>query len=209
MIQDKLALVPNKPGCYLMKNKDGIIIYVGKAKKLKNRLSSYFHGSHYGKTLKLVNEIVDFEYIVVESETESLILEQNLIKKYNLENNVEFVSGQKGDGVIKLMTHSHITVVPSAIENASATLREAMHMGAPCIASFRGGMTELINDGENGFLYDYTEYEFLAGRIIQLMQDDKLACNFSENAIEKSSYLHNKEKNKNDYIQMYKEIFKD
>ena len=127
----------------------------------------------------------------------------------NLENNVEFVSGQKGDGVIKLMTHSHITVVPSAIENASATLREAMHMGAPCIASFRGGMTELINDGENGFLYDYTEYEFLAGRIIQLMQDDKLACNFSENAIEKSSYWHNKEKNKNDYIQMYKEIFKD
>jgi len=88
MIKDKLALVPNKPGCYLMKNKDGIIIYVGKAKKLKNRLSSYFHGSHYGKTLKLVNEIVDFEYIIVESETESLILEQNLIKKYNPKYNI-------------------------------------------------------------------------------------------------------------------------
>ena len=69
-----------------MKNKDNIIIYVGKAKKLKNRLSSYFHGTHYGKTQKLVSEIVDFEYIVVGSETESLILEQNLIKKYNLQN---------------------------------------------------------------------------------------------------------------------------
>ena len=87
-IKQKLSLVPNKPGCYLMKNKDNIIIYVGKAKKLKNRLSSYFRGTHTGKTAKLVSEIVDFEYIVVGSETESLILEQNLIKendpKYNI-----------------------------------------------------------------------------------------------------------------------------
>ena len=81
-IKQKLALVPNKPGCYQMKNKDGIIIYVGKAKKLKNRLSSYFRGTHTGKTKKLVSEISDFEYIVVENETESLVLELNLIKKY-------------------------------------------------------------------------------------------------------------------------------
>lgn len=133
----------------------------------------------------------------------------DLIKKYKLEDNVEFVSGQKGDGVIKLMTNSHITVVPSAIENASATLREAMHLGAPCIAAFRGGMTELIDNGKNGFLYDYTEYEFLAGRIIQLLKNDELAESFSKEAIEKSAYWHNKEKNKNDYIQMYKEIFND
>ena len=88
MIKEKLALVPNQPGCYLMKNENGIIIYVGKAKKLKNRLSSYFHGTHYGKTKKLVSEIVDFEYIVVGSETESLILEQNLIKKYDPKYNI-------------------------------------------------------------------------------------------------------------------------
>ena len=87
-IKEKLSLLPNKPGCYLMKNKDGIIIYVGKAKKLKNRVSSYFRGKHFGKTAKLVSEIVDFEYIVVGSETESLVLELNLIKendpKYNI-----------------------------------------------------------------------------------------------------------------------------
>lgn len=87
-IKQKLSLVPNKPGCYLMKNSDGIIIYVGKAKKLKNRLSSYFRGTHTGKTAKLVSEIKDFEYIVVGSETESLVLELNLIKendpKYNI-----------------------------------------------------------------------------------------------------------------------------
>lgn len=88
MIKEKLSLVPNKPGCYLMKNKDNIVIYVGKAKKLKNRLSSYFRGTHYGKTAKLVSEIVDFEYIVVGSETESLILEINLIKKYDPKYNI-------------------------------------------------------------------------------------------------------------------------
>ena len=68
--------------------KEGIIIYVGKAKKLKNRVNSYFRGKHYGKTAKLVSEIVDFEYIVVNSEIESLILEINLIKKYG--NNLFF-----------------------------------------------------------------------------------------------------------------------
>lgn len=88
MIKEKLSLVPNSPGCYLMKNKDNVIIYVGKAKKLKNRLSSYFRGTHTGKTAKLVSEIVDFEYMVVGSETESLILELNLIKKYDPKYNI-------------------------------------------------------------------------------------------------------------------------
>lgn len=87
-IKEKLLLLPQLPGCYLMKNKDGIIIYVGKAKKLKNRVNSYFRGKHYGKTAKLVSEIYDFEYIVVNSEIESLILEINLIKKYDPKYNI-------------------------------------------------------------------------------------------------------------------------
>ena len=88
MILDKLKLVPHKPGCYLMKNKDGVIIYVGKAKDLKNRLNSYFHSSHTGKTARLVNDIADFDYIVVSSETESLILEISLIKKHDPKYNI-------------------------------------------------------------------------------------------------------------------------
>ncbi len=88
MIQEKLNLVPHKPGCYLMKNEAGVIIYVGKAKDLKNRVNSYFHSSHTGKTAKLVSEIRDFEYIVVSSETESLILEINLIKKHDPKYNI-------------------------------------------------------------------------------------------------------------------------
>ena len=88
IIKKKLELLPDKPGCYLMKNKDNVIIYVGKAKKLKRRVSSYFNRIHTGKTAKLVSEIVDFEYIVVETETESLILEINLIKKYDPKYNI-------------------------------------------------------------------------------------------------------------------------
>ena len=87
-LKNKLLLLPELPGCYLMKNSDGIIIYVGKAKKLKNRVNSYFRGKHYGKTAKLVSEIYDFEYIVVNSEIESLILEINLIKKYDPKYNI-------------------------------------------------------------------------------------------------------------------------
>ena len=87
-IKKKLSLVPNTPGCYQMKDKDGNIIYVGKAKKLKNRLSSYFRGNHYGKTAKLVSQIDDFDFILVNSEAESLILENNLIKKYNPKYNI-------------------------------------------------------------------------------------------------------------------------
>lgn len=87
-IKKKLSLVPNKPGCYQMKNRDGIIIYVGKAKKLKSRLASYFRGNVTGKTARLVSEIADFEYIIVNTETESLVLEINLIKKYDPKYNI-------------------------------------------------------------------------------------------------------------------------
>ena len=87
-LKDKLLNLPMLPGCYLMKNKDGVIIYVGKAKKLKNRVNSYFRGTHTGKTAKLVSEIDDFDYIVVNSEIESLILEINLIKKYDPKYNI-------------------------------------------------------------------------------------------------------------------------
>ena len=86
--KQKLSLVPNLPGSYQMKNKDGNIIYVGKAKNLKKRLSSYFNRVQTGKTLLLVNDIYDFEYIVTDTEIESLILEITLIKKYNPKYNI-------------------------------------------------------------------------------------------------------------------------
>lgn len=88
MLNEKLLLLPNKPGCYLMKDKNGVIIYVGKAKNLKNRVNSYFKSSHTGKTAVLVSNIADFEYIITNSELESLLLEINLIKKHSPKYNV-------------------------------------------------------------------------------------------------------------------------
>ncbi|MER2262045.1 MAG: excinuclease ABC subunit UvrC [Psychrobacillus sp.] len=88
LIQQKCAILPDQPGCYLMKDRQGVIIYVGKAKILKNRVRSYFTGSHDGKTQRLVQEIVDFEYIVTSSELEALILELHLIKKHDPKYNV-------------------------------------------------------------------------------------------------------------------------
>ncbi|MGM8138392.1 excinuclease ABC subunit UvrC [Enterococcus italicus] len=87
-IRHKLALLPDQPGCYLMKDKNGTIIYVGKAKILKNRVRSYFTGSHDTKTERLVSEIVDFEYIVTESNIEALVLEINLIQQNNPKYNI-------------------------------------------------------------------------------------------------------------------------
>ena len=87
-IKNKLALLPDQPGCYLMKDKNGTIIYVGKAKILKNRVRSYFTGSHNTKTERLVSEIEDFEYIVTESNIEALLLEINLIKKNDPKYNI-------------------------------------------------------------------------------------------------------------------------
>jgi len=86
--KEKLSLVPTKPGSYQMKNKDGVIIYVGKAKNLQRRLRSYFTRTLTGKTKMLVDEIDDFEYIVTSSELESLILEITLIKKYDPKYNI-------------------------------------------------------------------------------------------------------------------------
>ena len=88
LLRQKLTLLPEKPGVYLMKDNQGQIIYVGKAKILKNRVKSYFTGSHDGKTKRLVSQIVDFEYIMTESEVEALVLECNLIKKYTPKYNI-------------------------------------------------------------------------------------------------------------------------
>ncbi len=105
-IRGKLALLPDQPGCYLMKNGEGTIIYVGKAKVLKNRVRSYFTGSHTAKTQRLVSEIRDFEYIVTSSNMEALILECNLIKQYHPRYNV-LLKDDKSFPYIKITSEAH------------------------------------------------------------------------------------------------------
>ncbi len=106
LLKDKLAVLPDQPGCYLMKNKHGEVIYVGKAKVLKNRVRSYFTGSHDMKTQRLVSEIADFEYIVTSSDLEALLLELNLIKKYNPKYNV-MLKDDKSYPYIKITAEKH------------------------------------------------------------------------------------------------------
>ena len=105
-LRQKLALLPEKPGVYLMKDKKGEIIYVGKAKILKNRVRSYFTGSHDGKTQRMVSEIADFEYIITQSPVEALLLECNLIKKHKPRYNV-LLKDDKTYPYIKLTKEAH------------------------------------------------------------------------------------------------------
>ncbi|CAD7360119.1 MULTISPECIES: excinuclease ABC subunit UvrC [Staphylococcus] len=105
-IRQKLSVLPMEPGCYLMKDRQDQVIYVGKAKKLRNRVRSYFTGAHDTKTTRLVREIVDFEYIVTSSETESLLLELNLIKKYQPRYNV-LLKDDKSYPFIKITKERH------------------------------------------------------------------------------------------------------
>ena len=155
------------------------------------------------KVTFLANKAENGHLIVTNGYTKYI---QHMINQLDLSDNVNFISQQRTDGIISQMQKNHITLIPSAIENASASLREAMHIGAPCIAAFRGGMTRLIDDEESGFLYDYGEYEYLAGRIIEILDNDELALKLSHNAVEKAEVWHDREKNTQDYIDMYKSI---
>lgn len=129
-----------------------------------------------------------------------------LIKKLDIENNVEFLGRQTGTQMCENMLSANVTVIPSAIEGTSLILREAMYLGCPCIASFRGGMGDFVSDKEDGFLYDYQEYPYLAARIAEIFNNDSLAQQFSVNAIKKAEIAHNRAKNIDEYIDMYERI---
>lgn len=129
-----------------------------------------------------------------------------LIKRYHLEHNVNFLGKQTGKQMCENMLKSHITVIPSAIEGTSLILREAMFLGCPCICSFRGGMADFIQDKHDGFLYDFQEYPYLAKRIDELFANDELCNKFSQNAILKAEIAHDRKKNIDDYMNMYRKV---
>ncbi len=106
VIKHKLEILPDQPGCYLMKDRQGTVIYVGKANVLKNRVRSYFTGTHDTKTQRLISEIVDFEYIVTSSTIDALVLEMNLIKEHDPKYNV-MLKDDKSYPYIKLTNERH------------------------------------------------------------------------------------------------------
>lgn len=132
-----------------------------------------------------------------------------LIIKYDLKSNIKFLGRQTGKEMCENILKSRVTVIPSAIEGASLILREAMFLGCPVIASFRGGMADYITDKSDGFLYDYQEVPYLASRIETLFEDTELCRLFSVRAISKATKSHDREKNLYEYLQMYRKVIEE
>lgn len=132
-----------------------------------------------------------------------------MIKKLGLAENVCFVGRRNAAEIVELLLTSHVCVVPSAIEGASATMREAMMIGTPGICAYRGGMTDLLHDGESGFFYDFKEYPVLASRIMRLFEDDELCRCFSKRVISDAEVRHDREKNYAQLLEIYEELLKE
>ena len=105
-----------------------------------------------------------------------------------------------------MLLKSHVCVVPSAMEGASATMCEAMMIGTPGICSYRGGMTDLLRDGESGFFYDFKEYTVLASRIMRLFEDDELCVKFSKRVIQDAQARHDRDGNYKQLLGIYDEL---
>lgn len=128
------------------------------------------------------------------------------IIKNNLQSNFEFIGNKSATEIIEQLRNANVCVVTSAMEGASATICEAMMIGTPCVCAYRGGMTELLNDGESGFYYDFPEYGVLAERIATIFENEKLCMKFSESTISAAENRHNRDVNFNQLLDIYKDV---
>ena len=128
------------------------------------------------------------------------------IKKYSLQNNVEFIGNKSSTEIVEQLQKANVCVVTSAMEGASATICEAMMIGTPCICTYRGGMTDLLRDGESGYYYDFSEYSVLAQRISDIFESKEICQKFSQNTIFDAENRHDREANFNQLISIYKEV---
>ena len=133
---------------------------------------------------------------------------KKLIKKYNLENQVEFTGLLSEEEMINRYLKSNVFVLPSAIENSSNSLGEAMLLGMPCVATNTGGTMDILKHKEEGLLYPYTEPAMCADYISRYFEDDKLCIEYGRQAREKALSRHNAENNANQIIKIYNEIIK-
>lgn len=129
---------------------------------------------------------------------------KHLIRERGLQKNVCFLGQQKADDVISELLKSHAVVVPSAIEGDSATLGEGQFLGVPCIASFRGGMTDMIENGKDGLYYDFNEAPVLASLLKRVFSNDYLAVYMSGNAVIKAERRYDKKNNLEAYLSLYR-----
>lgn len=129
-----------------------------------------------------------------------------LCKQYDLLSHIEFIGNIGETEIIEQYKRANLVVVPSIIENKSNTIGEAMMIGTPVIAAYVGGMTEMINYGENGFFYPYNEPNRLAFLIHQIFSDESLQIKFSKNGIQSASKMFNREEMKNNILKAYEVI---
>lgn len=145
----------------------------------------------------------DGQFMVVDGYAKYI---RSLIRDLELNRNVVFLGRVECRQLIEAMLKSHVVVIPSAVEGTSLMLREAMFLGVPSIASFRGGMADFISDKKSGYLYDFPEFSYLAHRIIDLFKNDSIANGFSKEAIIQAERAHNRKKNPKKMIEMYRSI---
>ena len=130
----------------------------------------------------------------------------NLIKKYQLKDKINFIGTVDAEQMRDQYLKSHIFVCPSAIENSSNSISEAQILGVPTVASYVGGMKDLIVDGETGLLYRFEEVNILAKNICIIFSDIKLAALISENAYAVAHYRHSPFRNSEKLLEIYKKI---
>ncbi len=155
LIEQKLAFLPELPGCYFMKDRQGTVIYVGKAKVLKNRVRSYFTGSHDAKTQRLVGEIEDFEYMVTSTNIEALVLELNLIKQYDPKYNI-MLKDDKTYPYLKITAERH----PRLIITRQVKKDKGKYFG-PYPNAYAAGETKKLLDR----LYPYRKCNTMPDRV--------------------------------------------
>ncbi|MDP3305040.1 MAG: excinuclease ABC subunit UvrC [Erysipelotrichaceae bacterium] len=142
MMKDKLSSLPLQPGCYLMKDNQGEIIYIGKAKKLKSRLNQYFSGAHEGKTQKMVSRVDDFDFFVTNTEKEALVLEINLIKQYRPRYNIMFMD-DKSYPFIKITSDAYPRLI---VVRDRTKDKKAKYFGPFTDTSAAHDTVKLLND---------------------------------------------------------------
>lgn len=134
---------------------------------------------------------------------------KDLIKTLNIEQHVNFIGAQSAEQVIDSMLQSNLIVIPSAIEGDSLVALEGQYVGVPLICSYRGGMTDLFDNGVDGFYYDFAEYPFLAQRIKQLFDDDDLCKQFSLRGIKRGESRSNANNNTEAYMKVYRDAIEE
>lgn len=131
---------------------------------------------------------------------------RRMINKYGLEDNVHFVGPQNAGQMVERYLAANVFVLPSNIENSPNSLGEAMLLGLPCVASFVGGVQDLLKDKEEGFLYPFDEPYMLAHYVMEFFRNEALAVEMGENAANRAAETHNKERITSDLIAIYRDI---